>query len=56
MNRTIAEATVERLRSDSHDRLRPQLADVPAPDDCARRGRTLNGLTPGKYQSQIDLP
>ena len=49
MNRTIAEATVERLRSDSHDRLRTRLMDVFAPDDSARRGRTLNGLTPCEY-------
>ena len=53
MNRTIAEATVERLRSDSHDRLRTQLADVPAPDNSARRGTTPNGLTPCQYIRNI---
>jgi len=56
MNRTIAEATVERLRSDSPDRLRPHLPDVPAPDVSARRRSTPNGLTPSGYIRNIPTP
>ena len=56
MNRTIAEATVERLRSDNHDRLRTRLMDVFAPDDSARRGRTPDGLTPCAYIRNIPTP
>ncbi|CAM4140797.1 hypothetical protein PARU111607_06355 [Palleronia rufa] len=56
MNRTIAEATVERLRSDSPDRLRPNRTDVPAPEDCARRRTTPNGLTPFGYIRNIRTP
>jgi len=56
MNRTIEEATVERLRFDSPDRLRPHLPDVPAPDVSARRRSTPNGLTPSGYIRNIRTP
>ncbi len=46
MTRTIKDATVERFHDDSHDQLRPHLADVVAANNFARRLKTLRGLTP----------
>ena len=45
--------TVERFPSDSHDQLRPHLADFPAACNLARRPKKLNGLTPCDYIRKI---
>jgi transposase InsO family protein len=49
MNRTIKEATVHRYYYDSHDRLRPHLADFINAYNFARRLKTLKGLTPYEF-------
>ncbi len=46
MNRTIKEATVKRFHHEAHDRLRSHLADFVDAYNCARRLKTLKGLTP----------
>ncbi|SNR53089.1 Integrase core domain-containing protein, partial [Puniceibacterium sediminis] len=53
VNRTIKEATVKRYHYDSHDQLRTHLTDFPAAYNCARRLKTLNGLTPYEYICKI---
>ena len=45
MNRTIKEARVKRYHYDSHDQLRSHLANFLDAYNCARRWKTLNGLT-----------
>jgi transposase InsO family protein len=52
MNRTRKEATVLRYSDQSHHRLRSPLADFVAADNCARRLKTLKGLTPDEYICQ----
>ena len=46
MNRTIKDATVKRYHYDSHHPLRSHLADFLDACNCARRLKTLRGLTP----------
>jgi hypothetical protein len=46
MNRTIKDATVKRVRYDSHDQLSRHLADFVSAFNFARRLKTLRGLTP----------
>jgi transposase InsO family protein len=53
MNRTIKDATVKRFHHETHDQLRPHLADVLAADNFARRLKALNGLTPYEYICKI---
>ena len=49
MNRTIKQATVKRYHYRSHDQLRSHLADYIGAYNCARRLKTLRGLTPFKF-------
>ena len=49
MNRTIKDATVKRYHYESHDQLRPHLADFVAAYNFARRLKTLRGLTPYEF-------
>lgn len=53
MNRTIKDATVKRYYSDSQDQLRDHLSDFLGAFTCARRLKTLSGLTPYKYICKI---
>jgi IS30 family transposase len=53
MNRTIKDATVKRFHDDSHAQLRTPLADVLAAYNCARRLKTLGGLTPDEYICKV---
>ena len=53
MKRTIKDATVKRFHCDSHDQLRDHLTDFLAAYNCARRPKTLNGLTPYAYICKI---
>ena len=49
MNRTIKEATVKRYHYETHDQLRQHLDDFIAAYNCARRLKTLRGLTPYEH-------
>jgi hypothetical protein len=49
MNRTIKEATVQRLYYESHQQLRQHLEDFVKASNFARRLKTLKGLTPYEY-------
>ncbi len=53
MNRTIKDATVKRYHYDSHDQLRGHIADFLDAYNCARRLKTLSGLTPYEYICKI---
>jgi transposase InsO family protein len=53
MNRTIKDATVKRFHDTSHAQLRTPLADFLAAYNCARRLKTLGGLTPHEYICKI---
>jgi transposase InsO family protein len=53
MNRTIKEATVKRYHYDRHDQLETHLADFINAYNCARRLKTLKGLTPYEYICKI---
>jgi transposase InsO family protein len=53
MDRTIKEATVRRFHYESHEQLRVHLADFMAVYNLACRIKTLNGLTPYKYNAKI---
>ena len=49
MNRTLKEATVKRYYYETHDQLRSHLADFVVAYNCARRLKTLKGLSPYEY-------
>ena len=49
MSRTLKDATVRRLHSNSHDQLRRHLDDVVQTTNVARRLKTLQGLTPYEF-------
>jgi transposase InsO family protein len=49
MNRTIKDATVKRFHYETHDQLRSHLADFVAAYNCAKRLKTLKGLTPYEF-------
>src|SRR3954469_11221984 len=49
MNRTLKEATVQRFYYATHEQLRMHLADFVAAYNCARRLKTLKGLTPYEF-------
>src|SRR3954467_10078346 len=49
MNRTLKEATVQRFYYATHEQLRMHLADFVAAHNCARRLKTLKGLTPYEF-------
>src|SRR4051795_7028185 len=49
MNRTLKEATVQRFYYATHEQLRTHLADFVAAHNCARRLKTLRGLTPYEF-------
>ena len=49
MNRTIKDATVKRFHYDNHAQLRAHLADFMGAYNCARRLKTLKGLTPYEF-------
>lgn len=53
MNRTIKDATVKRVPHDGHDQVRTHLVDFMAAYNCARRLKTLNGLTPCEYICKV---
>ncbi|PHQ98128.1 MAG: hypothetical protein COB39_09265 [Marinosulfonomonas sp.] len=53
MNRTLKEATVKRYHYDTHDQLKTHLSDFVDADNCARRLKTLKGLTPFEYICKI---
>ena len=52
MNRTLKDATVNRYYYDSHQQLREHLATFLLAYNCARRLKTLKGLTPYEYICQ----
>jgi hypothetical protein len=52
MNRTIKDATVKRYCYEPHDQLRNHLRDFVDADNCARRLKTLRGLTPQRIHLQ----
>jgi transposase InsO family protein len=52
MNRTLKEATVKRYYYETHDQLRPHLADFISAYNFARRLKTLKGLTPYEHICQ----
>jgi transposase InsO family protein len=52
MNRTLKDATVNRYFYDSHQQLREHLATFLLAYNCARRLKTLKGLTPYEYICQ----
>jgi len=49
MNRTIKEATVRRYHYGSHKQLRSHLVDFVGACNCARRLKSLRGLTPCEF-------
>ena len=49
MNRTMKEATVRRYYYDTHDQLRAHLQLFLDAYNCARRLKTLRGLTPYEF-------
>jgi integrase-like protein len=53
MNRTINDATVKRYHNDDYDQLRSHLSDFLDAYNCARRLKTLSGLTPYEYICKI---
>ena len=53
MNRTIKEATVKRYHYDTHSQLETHLKDFISAYNCARRLKTLQGLTPFEYICKI---
>ena len=53
MNWTIKEATVKRYHYDTHSQLETHLKDFISAYNCARRLKTLQGLTPFEYICKI---
>jgi hypothetical protein len=53
MKRAIKGATVKRFHYENRDQLRTHLADFMAAYNCARRLKTLGGLTPCEYICKI---
>jgi hypothetical protein len=53
MNRTLKDATIRRYYYDTHEQLRRQLSDFLSAYNCARRLKTLRGLTPYEYICKI---
>jgi transposase InsO family protein len=49
MNRTIKDATVRRFHYDDHDQLRSHRAAFVQAYNCAKRLKTLKGLTPYEF-------
>jgi len=48
-NRTLKDATVKRYFYDTHNQLKAHLTDFLRADNCARRLKTLKGLTPYQF-------
>jgi len=53
MNRTLKESTVRRYHYESHDQLRDHLSAFLAAYNCAKRLKSLRGLTPYEYICKI---
>ena len=49
MNHTVKQATVKRYHNNNHDQRRRHLCDFLNVYYCARRLKTLSGLTPKQY-------
>lgn len=53
MNRTIKDATVKRFYYETHDHLRPHMADFVTASNFARRPKPLKGLTSYEYVCKL---
>jgi len=53
MNRTLKDATVKRYHYETHDELRTHLDHLVQAYNCARRLKTLKGLTPSAARARF---